>query len=610
MAAKKQGIKPKSPIVKSKTQVVKRVKEPEPEELEAEEPEPKVLGKLELTEEDKKWATEKIFELLKKYHQTVAQLGLTPKTPPKVSVYLYCGSPTVRYGREVLGRVDLESIKDRNVEALEEALFNLPGALTLPIVLSDLDPEVRTTVKNRLWGVSRALTVGLQAVFTRQFRDPVEGSLDSESYRICNEAMATYLDGIKDPATSLIKPSSNVVATATKDYANRFNIWQNKSSGSRKNTETKSPPWPKVTGFPIKKDCYDLRIISQDCYRELCPTAPKELPKEIAILTLRAQAGAKKGQRVEPIVVRVQVRGSSDWATFKRCLDDTKGYKMTQGRVVLDENNWVFKMGFKKPLPEPKTSRSAIVVIPAINDLALVYDHTAKYLRGKHKRGVLPKGIDSAGFIHLKLKYDSMRSERALHLNFVGKGARGHGKKRLRLSLAALEGQEANRIKTWMEQQASHIARYAKSTQSIVGIDNMEAVPTSPIRRVERALRRFPWCTLRDKIVWACRKHGVPTKVVQHTGGRDCPMCGGEKTLRDFRGGKTDVQCIDCGCISPKDRLRAWRLFRVLLTNDAETLALVETHFTDEVTKYTNRLTKGTDNLEDLGLAYSEEAAE
>lgn len=603
MAAKKKQ-EVKNPKVAKSSPVAVKAKEPETEE-----PEP-IVGKLEFTEDDKKWAEEKVFGLLKKYHQTVEQLGLAPKTPPKVLVYMYCGCPTVRYGREVLGRIDLEFIKDQNVEAIEEALFCLPGALTLPIVFSDLDPEVRTNRKNQLWGIARSLTVGLQAVFTRQFKDPVEGNLESEAYRICNEAMATYLEGLSDPATSLIKPSSNIVATATKDYANRFKTWQTKSSGSRKNTETKSPPWPKVTGFPIKRDCFDLRIISQACYREMCPTAPRELPKEIAILTLRAQAGAQKRQRVEPIVVRVLVRGSSDWATLKRCLGGVDGYKMTQGRVVLDENNWVFKMGFKRPRPEPKTSNAALVVIPALNDLAMVYDQSARYLRGKLKKGALPKGIDSSGFIHLKLRYDSMRSERALHLNFIGKGGRGHGRKRLLLSLKVLDGQEADRIKTWMEQQASHIARYAKSVAAIVGIDDMDSVPKSTNRKVERALRRFPWCTFRDKIIWACRKHGVHTRVLQHRGARDCPMCNGEGTLRDFRGGKTDAQCIECGCISPKDRLRAWRLFRVLLSNDADTLAIVESSFNAEVTKYTNIFTKGSENPEDLGLMTGEEAAE
>jgi hypothetical protein len=565
--------------------------------------EPEVVSKLELTEEDKEWSNSTIFELLKKYHQTADQLGLKPKKDPEVKVYLYCGCPTVRYGREVLGRVPLEDIKARNVEAIEEAIFNLPGALTLPIVFSDLETEVRAVVKNRLWGISRALTKGLQAVFTRQFKDPVEGNLESAAYGICNEAMNGYLEGVKDPATKLIKPSSNIVATATKDYAGRFKNWQARDS------EGKAPPWPKVTGFPIKRDCFNLEVISPEAYRKLCPSAPKELPKEIVILTLRAQAGAQKRQRCEPLVVRVQVRGGSDWSTLKRCLEGTKGFKVTQGRVTLDESNWVFKMGFKKPRPEPTTDKAALVVIPALNDLALVYGHDAKFLRGKHKKGELPKGIDSSGFLHLKQRYDSMRSSRSRHLNFIGKGAKGHGKKRLRLSLSVLEGKEADRINTWMEQQASHIARYAKAVGAIVGIDDMVAVPKIPDRRIERAMRRFPWCTFRDKIAWACRKHGVPTKIVKHFGGKDCPMCGGEKTLRDFRGGKNDAQCVSCGCIAPKNTLRAWRLFRVLLATDADTLATVEDYFTKYVTEHSKILTRGNEDPENLGLLNIEDEA-
>jgi hypothetical protein len=569
----------------------------------------KEIKKPELADVDKEWASREIYELLKKYHQTADQLGLKPKKQPKVSVYMYNGCPMVKYGRDTLGRLTLDIIHARSVVDLEEALFNLPGALTLPIVFADLPKEEATSLKNQLYGVARTLTMGLQAVYRRQFKDPVEGNLESAAYKICNEGMDEYLEGLDDPILKLIRPSSNIVATASRDYSTRYNNWESR------NSQDKSPPWPKVTGFPVKTDCFSIEIITPEAYRKLCPTAPRELPKEIVMLSLRVLAGAKKGQRVPPLVARVQVRGSSDWATLKRCIGGVKGYKTTQGRVVLDEGKWVFKLGFKKPRPEPSKTKTALIVTPALNDLAMIYSHEGDYLRGKYKGAgeVLPKGIDSSGFIHLKKKYDSMRSARARHLNFVGKGARGHGKKRFRQSLEVVEGQEADRIKTWMEQQASHIARYAKSIGAIVGIDDMDSVPDAPDRKIERLLRRFPWCTFRDKIVWACKKHGVPPKVIKHSGVRDCPMCGGEKTLYDSHSidGRPQMCCkTGCGCIAPKVLFRAWRLFKMLLVNDAEALAVVDKNFTDKVTENTLRLTKTVDLLQEPLTDTAADAAE
>lgn len=559
---------------------------------------PNPKEKPELTDEDKEWASTEAYKLLEKYHQTADQLGLKPKKQPKVSVFMYNGCPTAKYGRNTLGRTTLEVIKSRSIEGLEEALFNLPGALTLPVVFSDSSKEEVSAIKNQFYGVSRTLTMGLQAVYRRQFQNPIEGNLESAAYKICNEAMSEYLDGLDDPILKVTRPASSIVATASRDYANRYHNWESKES------QEKSPPWPKVTGFPIKADCFSIEIIKADEYRDRLKSSnrnvPKELPKEIVLLSLRMLAGARKGQRVPPLTVRIQVRGGSDWATLKRCLQETNGYKRTQGRVVLDEGKWVFKLGFKRPRPEPTQVSTALVVTPALNDLAMVYSNEGRYLRGKYTGagGVLPKGIDSAGFIHLKQKYDSMRSARARHLPFLGKGGRGHGQKRFRLSLAVVEGQEADRVKTWMEQQASHIARYAKAIGSIVGIDDMESVPHAPDRRIERLLRRFPWCTFRDKIAWACKKHGVRTMVIKHSGSLNCPMCGGVKTLCDSHSveGFPEVWCrTGCGCVAPKTLFRAWRLFKLLLANDPETLAQVDQNFTDIVTEHTHRHTKFTD---------------
>jgi len=540
------------------------------------------IKKPELTDADKEWASGEVYKLLVKYYQTADQLGLKPKKQPKVSVYLYCGCPMAKYGRDTLGRIPLEIIQDRNLEGVEEALFNLPGALTLPIVFSDLPKEEAATLKNQFYGVARTLTMGLQAVYRRRFQGPIEGNLETAAYRTCNEGMDEYLESLDDPLLRLMRPSSNIVATASKDYSTRYGNWE------ARNSQDKSPPWPKVTGFPIKTDCFSIEITTPEAYRKRCPSAPAELPKEIVMLSLRVLAGASKGQRVAPLVARVQVRGSSDWATLKRAISGTKGYKTTQGRLVLDEGKWVFKLGFKKPRPEPSKVKTALVVIPALNDLAMIYSHEGDYLRGKYKGAgeVLPKGIDSSGFIHLKKMYDSMRSARARHLNFVGRGARGHGQKRFRLSLEVVEGKETDRTNTWMEQQASHLARYANSIGAIVGIDDMVSVPTAPDRKIERLLRRFPWCTFRDKIAWACKKHGVPTKVIKHSGVKDCPMCGWEKTLVDSANydGRPEQWCrTGCGAVAPKNLFRAWRLFKVLLVTDADSLAVVDQGFRNKV---------------------------
>ena len=227
-----------------------------------------------LTEEDKEWVKEQVFESLTRYGRTAEQQGINPKTPPKVSVSVMRGTPIIRYGREQLGRLSMAEIKERSTEAID-SLFDLHSALTLPLVFSDFDPDISKSIKTTLYTIARALASGLQEVFRAQFRAPVDADkLMTEAYRICNPAIEKYLEQQKDPVARLAYPASSIVATFTKDYANRFNKW------SKTETLEKSPPWPKATGFPIKGDDFNIKILSKDEYLKIYPEA-KKLPKEI-----------------------------------------------------------------------------------------------------------------------------------------------------------------------------------------------------------------------------------------------------------------------------------------------------------------------------------------
>lgn len=519
---------------------------------------------MDLTEEDKEWVRDLVLERLIQYGKTAEQQGLTPKTPPKVSISIMRGTPIIRYGREQLGRLSIEDIVRRNAESID-SLFDLNSALTLPFVFSDLSPEISKSIKNTLYTVARALASGLQEIFRTQFRAPVDSDkLATEAYRICNPEIEKYLASQKDTAARLAYPASSIVATFTKDYANRWNKWAKTESFE------KSPPWPKATGFPVGSDSFSLKIISQDEYLKLYPEA-KKLPKEIALLSFRI-LGRKSGLS-SSMTVRVTPRGGSDWATLKKCLSSKDGYDVAQGRIILDEGRWVFKLGYSKPRPKPGVIESAMVVIPAMNSLAVVISSDAKVLRGRSHSGEdLPKGIDSSAFLAMKEKLDAMKSSRARHLHFAGPSARGHGKKRLRASLVAVEVQATNYIKTWMEQQASHIARHAKSIGAAVFVDDMVSVPHCPDRNIERLLRRFPWCTFRDKILWACEKEGVFCRAAKHSGTYNCPMCGAEKSIQASKHGRIDgnsfAWCAKCDAENTYDIFRAWRIFKICLSGD------------------------------------------
>lgn len=519
---------------------------------------------MDLTEEDKEWVKDRVFETLARHGRTAEQQGLNPKTPPKVSVSVIHGSSIVRYGREQLGRLAIVEIKERSLEAID-SLFDLHSALTLPLVFSDLSPDISKSIKTTIYTVARALASGLQEVFRTQFRAPIDADkLMTEAYRICNPAIEKYLEQQKDPIARLAYPSSSIVATFTKDYASRFNKW------AKTETLEKSPPWPKAAGFPIKGDDFTIKILSKNEYLKTYPEA-KKLPKEICLLTFKVLG--KKSGKLSSLTVRVNPRGGSDWATLKRCIKYTDGYSCTQGRIVLDDGRWVFKFGYSKPSPEIVVGDSAIVVIPSLNSLAVVVSSNAKVLRGRSHSGEhLPKGIDSSAFLSVKRKVDAMKSSRSRHLNFVGPSARGHGKKRLLASLAAIESNATNYLKTWMEQQASHIARYAKSIGAMVFVDDMVAVSNSPNSEIRKLLRRFPWCTFRDKILWACEKEGVFCRAAKHSGIYNCPMCGAEKSMQTSKHGDISgdryLWCTKCDAENTHDLFRAWRIFKLCLSAD------------------------------------------
>lgn len=163
----------------------------------------------------------------------------------------------------------------------------------------------------------------------------------------------------------------------------------------------------------------------------------------------------------------------------------------------------------------------------------------------------------------------------------VGKGARGHGKKRREQHLKNLKGKQANRIASKCEQVAADLMRHAqRDGVSRILIEDW-ANPASegdsaPLgRHVAAIVRRFPMGRLRDCIERAAELRGIRVeRVSTYYNSCRCPKCEHVHETpplhRDGRQKLTVFQCHECDLKRPVDVVFAWNM----LVRDGQELPL------------------------------------
>lgn len=523
--------------------------------------------------------------------ERLGKIVTSAKTPPKVSANIMRGTINVRYGREVLGRLTKEEVATRNTDAIA-SMFDLKSAIKLSVV------DLTEQASKILYAVSDAIAAGLQAVYREHLARPIEDNLATRAYQISNEAITTHMASQKDAIRRMTRPCGAVVAAGSKAYADKFSKWERTKFKA-------SPPWPKSSGFSIPSDLFRLELLSSKPKKKggkpvvIVPGA-KVQPREAVYLVIKPFANPeKKGGKLPELRLRVEPHGSSQWALLKALLNGPKSVDdppltLKSSRMVLHEGKWTFSLSVSKPRPNPSNSGGVIlVVMPTANSVVSVVSSEAKLVQGRNYADEsIPKGVDSEGLIATKLKYDGMIAQRARHLPFRGKGARGHGKGRALAAIRGIRERESRYVTSWIEQQGKHVSNYAVFIKaSAVLVDDMAVLPQHTNKTIEAIMRRFPYCTFRDRVLNDTEREGILARSIKHSGSNNCPMCGAEGTLTTVKCRGTSDEydsCTKCEMVQSKLVLRAWRIIRLAgLATPA-----IEESFTQSTKDVTDRMNK------------------
>ena len=402
-----------------------------------------------------------------------------------------------------------------------------------------------------LWEAASAVPEAQRAVIAHLISRDVTGGSDTaastEAYRVACEALerrrlrcAEDLPKAKEDAqraklvlgARLRLNTGTVVCVASKAAADAHAKW-------RKEQWKKGPPWYKRPGIPLHNRGV---VLSQDKAGVHCA------------LTLFGKDAAGHNQR--PVVVGVAACGGSAWATLRKLL--TREWEPRAARLVRDDERraWVLKLSYEYPMPEKATGERVLVVRRGMT----------KFLSMLVDDGTMPAPLDSAeSLIAFKRGIEARKGALRRHLPHQGRGARGHGKKRWYRSYERLGELEANYVTTWCRQQAAHVAKTAvKYGCGRVLIEEFEKSqpPTHPDPFVQKLLRRFPFCQLRDAIKQALVKVGVELEAVpsDHNAQR-CPKCGSDDPAQHDRRARW-FRCKGCEVGGGSDFIAMWNTLR------------------------------------------------
>jgi transcription elongation factor Elf1 len=449
-----------------------------------------------------------------------------------------------RDGNRILGRLSESSIVERSEDAVN-GLFDLTSACAI-----ELDGrELKEKHEGILWALAGAISYAQRqivvALMRREHEEPAKrfpdkvaslivkrekkgidrAAVDEATYAywVLDAGLTEWKSKQKDKRWKDLEVAGDIRAFASKQAADRFKQWRGKEQ------DKKCPPWFKAKSFSLPEDSLGLLKDGRDL------TA-----------MIRFQAG-------EQIIVKAYARGGSEWSTIRKLIGGE--YKKRSARVVWDEERrkWLVRISYSYPRPKQSEGERVIAVVPSMNSLVHMFDDEA--------RG-LPK-FDTVSMLIKKEQFDQRRRDIRGHLNHIGSGARGHGKKRRFRLYEDLGTKEANYTTTWNRQQAAHVVKVAQDRlASLVILDDWStSVPCfHSDRRLEKALRRFPICSLLDAIQWACTKAGI--KAVRHKCSTECPHCNASKDKVQPKrkwNSQQILRCDECGTEFDEVFVRSWR---------------------------------------------------
>jgi hypothetical protein len=418
-------------------------------------------------------------------------------------------------------------------------------------VVAPVQPATWPELRGLLWEAGCAVPEAQRAVVShliardvRQDRQDVAPA--TEAYQVAIDALEQRRLRAKTPEQAGLRlrlHTGNVVCVASKMAADAYATWR---KGQYQAGPKKGPPWYKRPGIPLHHRA--IKLVQT---------------KDGVHCSIGLFGMTEDGHRQPPIVVGVAACGGSAWATLHRLL--TREWEPRAARLVYDEEQrkWKLKLSYEYPMPEQATGERVMVLRRGLH----------RFLPMLVDDGTMPAPLDAgSSLIAFKRGIDARKAAMRGHLPWQGKGARGHGKKRWYRSYDRLGQLEANYVLTWCRQQAAHVAKTAvKLGCSRVLIEKFEESqpPTHPDPFVQKLLRRFPFCQLRDSVKHALVKVGVELVGVKsdHNAQR-CPKCGSDDPAQHDRRARW-FRCTKCEVGGGSDFIAMWNTLVDMGIDDA-----------------------------------------
>ena len=272
------------------------------------------------------------------------------------------------------------------------------------------------------------------------------------------------------------------------------------------------------------------------------------------------------GNRIRLYVKPSDTRGSG-WAAIRRMLADPssvgtcKLVESTKGTG--DKKTWQALVSRRFEAPTIAEGRTMAVHRGVHNFLTAA-------INGDHREAVTRCVATGEDINRHKDIYAARRSELGRHLRpqELGRGAKGHGRRRRRECVDKLQDAESRWVKTKCQQIAAETVKLAKRygvSRILVEEWGNPAAGPGEKSHVEYFVARFPLAQLRDCLIWAATKQGLTVDLVDGSyESRDCPACGHrheDPPLGRDRSGRLSVfQCSNCRLERNVDQIAAWNL--------------------------------------------------
>lgn len=268
----------------------------------------------------------------------------------------------------------------------------------------------------------------------------------------------------------------------------------------------------------------------------------------VRVLLMGGGTGPRGGHRL-----LVRASEGFHWSIARRLAKGELAYGA--GSLVFSErkDKWFVRIAYEAPVR---------VVQGADPSVALVVRrgvHTALMLMGtdgSYRR--VPGEKVNAQLHALEAR---MRAARQIGADELGRGARGHGKRRRYAHYDALHGKRRRVVRTWCQQMGAAVVRQAtRIGAGKVVIENFGGF--APDKSVAFIGSRFPFYQLKQSILEACEKRAIAVdEVAADYVSTTCPSCSVADARSHNRRTGT-FHCLACGLSRPADFVAALNMLR------------------------------------------------